>query len=547
MKKLGWIGSVALLLTACGIFTNVKNQVLNGVVLNSCGLLEFADSMAYLNAQALLELELDAYDPSPTQDEEQPLIDFENSKGFNSYRALVRQREDAIENRGDEIDDTNDPDTLLFDDVVTQSFLNQNRMMQIGNVIFYYASDCRLLKYQIYQDCATTLRMIDQHQKSGIRVGLAYDEIDICEAETDYGSVNRSACSYVRLEGHIPDWCQPNDAYFIIYYKNDGYAFDQGNLQFGDGNSFTLNGPQNLQSVPGLSCSNCEIINHVYPGATNAITTYTTTLNIRFKYIEEGQVLACDIDPINKIATIRPPCPIRINISYDLLRANFSVERCPGITYGTPLTYDWNFGDPQSNTDVATGQNTTYTYPCEREEGYPVSLQFSSGGCGYAERVNAFPRDNICCYRGTKAKCSPSNKSFCSQYIESSDGQHRVRVKLKERSKKITVVAIHKTKRNNGNYRRAKAKIKTEIEGPVYVQDQCKCDTRHNFVKLKGFKNRKRLRNVHKFFGSAAASVGMSQKTFREKWKRKHNDEWKVRVTIDGTDIQNGLAQIACD
>jgi len=236
MKKINFLLLTLLIVTSCTVLQEIMNNSTSIVVpKNQCDIFTFSDSTHFNSVYDQLENQLEnlvVNDADENADEEINLTEFENINFHYSFRRKVLDQLNNLENQDIEINETNDPDDLLFDDVVLQSILSQERLVIIGDVVFYYYDDCTLYKfYNYYNNCEEIKIMARSLPKSR----TYYEVVDICD---DYSSFRMAQTQEVPCEmeyliefnSSTPDVCNPNIVELEIYHSQSNYTLLSGDV-----------------------------------------------------------------------------------------------------------------------------------------------------------------------------------------------------------------------------------------------------------------------------------------------------------------------------
>lgn len=196
-------------------------------------------------------------------------------------------------------------------------------------------------------------------------------------------------------------------------------------------------------------------------------TTYTEHLNITMKPKQVCFSSHCETIDLTS-------CNIDFDYAIGLDNIIQFTEKS-SIPFGTVTGYLWQFGDGTTSTE----RNPTKTYPCNRD--YDVTLIVTSNGC---------PSN-----QGTKTKTISAKASVCCDFNPQSDDKYRsfngdnnqIRYRYDLGTwwdfwdANLKAKMTHYKKKNNGKWKREKAKMSVFFDGHVYGNDENGCQCTHPY------------------------------------------------------------------
>ncbi|TRX36248.1 hypothetical protein [Flavobacterium restrictum] len=559
MKKIKIIFKLSIYLiiltsvVSCDLMKKVFVKESSIVYKNNCGLLVFKDSIQYNLIHDYLEYQQETFENSasyPTAlDEEKPLTDFEISKLHTSYRTFIKNQEDIAENNGVDLS-VNPVPEILEDDEILQTLLNQDRMLVIDGIVYYYFDDCTLFKFPVGKDCNESIRLAKEYfskyssnVQNNVKPLFNFVQVDICNDEVNYRVLNTNIfCQKVSVGLCIPDKCHPEYVNIEITFPNYYQGFY--NLTSCDVNIdgvSTVYLPTDMSSISSNQCG-IAIVNYgillpkYFPGINS---THVINVTANFSYTIDGKVETCKT---TKPITFSVPYPCDINVSPAYVN-NFEVaiEKVDNLcTAGNDsFLFDVTNGNPQI---IGQSPNSIQLrYNCAGAK--KIIIKSTDPNCPQSKEIIVNPIDpSLCCETHPK-------RNYCKNNITSSNGIYRLSVKMRERNNRIVTIIRSFIKNSNGKFKRNKADINGQMNGPLYFNHQtCNCQGVYNFVEWKS-RVCKKMKLKHLFLAHKSSIENAvnpdSFNWFKRYWARKNNSPWQTSVKT--SNVPNTIFKINCN
>lgn len=129
--------------------TDYKNDGPLSKVTKICDVLSFDDEAHFRDVYNHLETR---YDANEATDSTASLDAFEDELNFESRRTFINNWEKDMEDNDIPIDETNDIDTIFFEDDILKTMLNPNAIVKIGDDAVLMIDDCLWIRVP-FQDC----------------------------------------------------------------------------------------------------------------------------------------------------------------------------------------------------------------------------------------------------------------------------------------------------------------------------------------------------------------------------------------------------------
>ena len=527
--------AIAILLFSCtSVIDSVGTSTIAKVGKNGCDMMVFKDSLEYSIVYDYLEYKKTAFDTTlsaATVDEDQPLVDFETTKSHYSYRKYIKDQEDAAEASGIDLSVSPIPE-ILDDDEILQTLLNKNRMLAIGNIVYYYYDDCTLFKFPMGKDCQKSADVAlsyfakyDDNLLNHIKPSFTYEKVDICDDEINFKMM--SQCQEIAIDGCSPDPCHPEEVDFVMYFP----TYYQGPYTLTDF-KYSINGAADIivdiATASSVHVNACGLLTTAYgfdvhnsfPAGTG---TYNIKMNGKFTYVDaDGHSQTCDQEVI-KEWTVTGPCSI--NASAAVTGFLVSVEGADNPCTAGPDVFDFTPLDGSPTIGYQTGNSIKLKYSCEGDKHLKVHYNF--GGCESTKILTYHTVDPSLC-------CKKSIRTHCTQQYTLGGGNYRINTKLKERSNRLVGI-IRNFKKVGSKFKRTRTQIIAHIVGPLYfTQDACDCKGMFtDFTEYKNARNKSKTRIKFKLLtkkSSIESATGMTFATFKKNWSRKNTNPWKLNV-----------------
>jgi len=553
---------LCILMTSCNWFQNLVDTSIKNITQNECGILVFKDSTHFLLVYNILEKQLEDYENSPAiqnnTDEEKPLTDFEILKSHSSYRKSILDQEQTAENNGVDLS-INPINEILEDDVILQTLLNKDRFLIIDNTGYYYYDDCTLYKFPIGMECQRTMpiaiNFFEKLQTNPLeKAPFVYEKIDICNDEENYASLkNGDPCQTIKLVV-CPriGVCNPEAVNFIIIFPQINNSIYTHINPTSTSCNYTVSSPllnpttsllafntyQNPISSNFCSLSSGEYgyvaqYNFLPYSSPSSNNIYHIKIEAEFSYPENGQIKTCT-QVFETDYTMPPPCPINYNVSIGstvIVTANNPCGTQQGSYTFTPLTPS-GFASPSI---ISTTPNSIeLEYPCSGEK--ELQIDYNYNGCQNSIIIKFdVIKSGFCCYPSSQRNLINNNnyRINCTTPYYLQNNLYKLRVTLKERKSKLSVVVRSFKKNNQNKYKKYRTDIEYDIWGSVYYGlNPCYCS--HKWDIPSGFytkHNKSKLRTRYKFSQDRGAIENLPSvpnfNWFKKNWSRLEGDEWK--------------------
>ena len=478
---------------------NTVNKVCNAVL---C----FEDETHFRNSYDYLEGKYDSTSPT---DSTAYLDFFEDQKDFKSLRRHVENLEKQMEAQNIPITDANDPDKTFFEDDVMKTFLNEDKLVKIGDTVVLYLDECVIFKAP-FEDCrGVTLmsqfsKLIEQNEiEAANQFMFDNPEIQI-ENICDSGS-ERGNCGIVADFQTSINWTADPD---FVEVTLDANAYSDRPILFIKWGFRYESGIDVIQGE--LFDVETDILG--IPIRIRLVTGRTVILKVpRSKDFFEVSYRATNLLCSNKITKrINIACGININRSYGLNdNVTFTVDHNPAI----PITgFNWIFGDG------ATGTGSTVTH------------QYTYSGCGGSFDVYVIPQGTLppeCSSDiGTRVKLGwrKYRSSGSKTERETLNGQ-KVKWKIKQNGDRLLGKNKIKAKIKARGFR-ARADFDISYSGNIYLDNPTCSAYDLSTVSSTSGSNKKRLKNVYKR---------------SDKFNLKLTDIYTTHFTVDGTAFDRKL------
>jgi PKD repeat protein len=406
--------------------------------------------------------------------DDNPILEsFENELGFSSLRKTFLQQECEVLRSGGTPDDV--PMHHLVDEVLA-AMVSPEYTLQIGQDIYYLPPSGLIF----------TIRNANESSLQALQSGAnpyLLNDVEIFE--------NGFGC--------VADFNATGGGTETVGFSFIGQP-SFGNLsylwEFGDGNSSMLQNPV-----------------HTYP----SFGDYEVCLTI-----EVPEPNAC-VDRICKTITVGVSCkPFFIYQETGQPGGICFVDN--SVLNGNVVSWDWKFGDGNGSNQ----QNPCHVYPCDKT--FLATLTVTTDeNCTGTTTLPVFVDSYSCCslWASESGQAYLNNENNRIKYWQA-------HIHLPFLYHRVVANMRHFKKNSKGKWRRARADLKIELYGQVYLKGAsgCTCQTPFSIDNVKIGYNKKSIlitKAVGKFF------------------RAKQEDPWGARYTVNNTLVKDALTPVACD
>ena len=419
-----------------------------------------------------------------TAEEGSPLEAFENAfEGYTSLRKSELYRECAFLEEGG---DPADYDEIWLDDDLVGTLVSQNRNYQVGEDIFWLASETVTIKVQGADVDALYAVMAGANPYNFNNVVLMTNDststTNACEAEFEFSgfSGTTGSFSFTGSPENVPN--------ATVSYK----------WTFGDGNSSTDRNPSHTFSSTG----NYNVCVEITVTSSDPNVSCTDQA---CKTIEVGE-------------DCMPPLFVW-NETGAAGQVHFT--DMSSFLSGTITSWSWDFGDGNTSTQ----QHPTHTYACDKT--YWVSLTVTTdNGCQTSISIPIEVTSHNCCGKAKdKGEVLYSNGNNKIKY-----NQHHINIPFIH---KVVAKVKNYKRKSNGKFKKQRGDLKIDLAGQVFTKNGvgCKCEMPHSINSTGTGFNKKSY--------TLSKSIGQG-------FRAKIGNAWSASYTVNGSHVATKTSHVYC-
>ncbi len=441
-----------------------KNDGPLSKVTKICDVLSFDDEAHFRDVYNHLETR---YDANEATDSTASLDAFENELSFTSRRTFVNDWETAMEDAGTSIDETNDIDTIFFEDDVMKTLLNPNAIVKVGDDAVLMIDDCLWIRVP-FQDCQG-VKLLEQFsqmlsnpgreaQEEAMEFSIQNNIVfeDLCPSPPGSRS---SGCGFQIDFTYTDPVINPSTGRYEFTLTDLTHDY-LANSQLrkwkivGDNSLDTM--VSKFETLLGGQSSGAESPTVSVPSDADYIIIKLKKRTLRpycAEYVEKKIYLACPSPDWNYV---------------DMYTVQFFTRNhSPG------LTVDWNFGD--GNTSTAPNPTHTYTVSCLEEFNVNFNVSSATGG-GICQvefpvmKVSVGPKDKYIIHKKATGWKESGSEKF--KWLIKANGAPNI-LGIGLGFGKVKGKIKYKKKNGSGKWKKKKTSLTIRFENHIYEVSNC--------------------------------------------------------------------------
>ncbi|MFK7772234.1 MAG: PKD domain-containing protein [Saprospiraceae bacterium] len=443
--------------------TDYKNDGPLSKVSKICDVLSFDDEAHFREVYHHLE---SRYDANEATDSTASLDAFENELNFESRRTFVNDWETNMEDSGIPIDETNDIDTIFFEDDILKTMLNPNAIMKIGGDAVLMIDDCLWIRVP-FQDCQG-VKLLEQFSIMLAKPGREAQEAtmefaiqnnivfeDLCPSPPGSRS---SGCGFQIDFTYTDPVINPSTGRYEFTLTDLTHDY-LANSQLrrwkivGDNSVDTM--VSKFETLFGGQSSGAESPTVSVPSDADYIIIRLKKRTLRpycAEYVEKKIYLAC-------------PSPDWHYV--DMYTVQFTTRN-----YSPGMSTDWNFGD--GNTSTAINPTHTYSVSCLENFNANFNVYSAAGGVCQIEfpviPITVGPKDKYIKHKKAKGWKTVGNEKF--KWMIKANGTPSI-IGIDLGFGKVKGKIKYKKKNGSGKWKKKKTNLTIRFENHTYEVNNC--------------------------------------------------------------------------
>lgn len=508
------LAGLVITISNCGTLTPMAG------VTNTCDILIFDNQARFQQVYQALESEVDTiYNRNIGEGSElMPLVRFEISNSFYSYRKLVYDNDLAMNNNQYIDDFENDVDTLFEDDDVLRTLLNRNRLIIIGDSMKLYFDECLTFSVSVGNEKCDQQKI---DKLLVIKSALENNDLAILSDTATYSGVtienscnNKSDCGIITklLYKDISCSSSGGTAHVTVYADENITNSLSGSLV------------KRYWKIDGQTPSPIQMLDEQHVVVPFNGNILAQAINVELKYIFIPTF--CTETFTRKIYVSCQEChPCNLtweSTNGDPYNITFTFEDCPTVINNETVSsskFTIRYGD---NTPDEESSNPFFIhqYPhCKKD--YRVQYSYVALNM-FGQIICEVPFHDAICQNVKPAMCCPDRqKDTCS--FKSANGLKKIKYTLKHKPEKIKVLSKYFERNSNGKYKKRKTDWHITLLGPLTFGDSsgCECNQSDTLIAPYHINNRKKVRVKYNVLSYHYLQQG---------------NEWKAKINADGVE-----------